>query len=372
MEVDIEPIRDPCRAEAAGRDDVGDAEVLVIGAGPAGCATAIILARHGLSVCLASDGRTVSWPGETLPPGSTDVIADVFGEGALRGHDRAFAVQAAWETADLQVTDALGHALEEGWLLDRRAFNAYVRTAAVDAGVTLRQGHAHVSRGADGLWSARVGGITCRAPKLVDATGRSAAIALRAGARRQGLSRLLACIAICPERGDCAQATTVESVSDGWWYSTPTPDGGRVLALVSDVDLVPRGTARRHWWLASLRATRYIRELVPEGWPGSSDLAQSMQVSQAGPGWLIEPRGPGWIAVGDAAVHFDPLSSQGLLTGILMGARAGQAMVDDSLAEWEIDYRMLREEHMALASYYYGLVERWPQSPFWARRSPKR
>lgn len=348
--------------------DAWSGDALVIGGGPAGCATAITLARRGLAVCLVDDGRRTSWPGETLPPGSTTVIADIFGPLALTGHDQAFCVRAAWETEELHATDALDHPLGEGWLLDRHAFDREVRSSAARSGVTIAEGHALVSRGIDGTWTARVRDRACRAALLIDATGRSAVISRRVGARLEHGSRLLACIVTCPGRGDRIQATTVESVPQGWWYSTPTPAGGRVLALVSDADLIPRGTDRLDWWLASLRATRHLRELVPEGLVLQGQASSGMKVSQAGTGWLTEPCGPGWIAVGDAAAHFDPLSSQGLLTGILMGARAGQAVVEDSLADWRVDYRMLIDEHLGLAAYYYGLVHRWPQSPFWMRR----
>lgn len=341
-------------------------EALVIGGGPAGCATATVLARHGIDVCVIDDGRRTSWPGETLPAGSSQVVTDIFGDTVLHPHDRAFAVKAAWETEELHVTDALAHPLGEGWLLDRRTFDAHARTAAVAAGAQVLGGHASVIRDADGLWSARVDGQTLHAALVIDATGRSATIARRFGAQAEHASRLLACIVVSPERGDSMQATAVESVPEGWWYSTPTPTGGRVLALVSDADLVPRGPERPAWWRASLASTHHIRALVPVD-PTDSSL-ESMTVSQAGTGWLVEAHGPGWIAVGDAAAHFDPLSSQGLLTGILMAARAGQACIDGALDDWSIDYAMVIDEHLRMASHYYGLVDRWPDSPFWKRR----
>ena len=36
--------------------------------------------------------------------------------------------------------------------------------------------------------------------------------------------------------------------------------------------------------------------------------------------------GAGWLAVGDAALAFDPLSSQGLLTALFTGMEAGNAL----------------------------------------------
>ena len=347
----------------------GDA--IVIGAGPAGCAIAATLARLGARIAIVDDGRRTTWPGETLPGGSTTVVTDVFGDSILEPHQPAYGVQAAWETEDLQVRDGLANPFGEGWLLDRRVFDENARAAAIGEGAHGVTGHARVHRDVDSSWRVDVAGQLFRTPTIVDATGRSASIARRAGAELECSERLLACIATVDDPGDSVQATTVESVPDGWWYSTPTPSGGRVLALVSDEDAVPRGTDRARWWLASLESTQHIRHLVSP--PSMVDVAEAqLDVSRAGTGWLDHPFGPGWVAAGDAAAHFDPLSSQGLLTGILMGARAGAAIADNTLEEWAVDYQMIVHDHRELAGHYYGLVGRWPDSRFWSARVHRR
>ena len=51
-------------------------------------------------------------------------------------------------------------------------------------------------------------------------------------------------------------------------------------------------------------------------------------VVAAGTAHLDRPVGDGWLAAGDAAASFDPLSSQGILTAVLMGRDAAEH-VDD-------------------------------------------
>lgn len=339
-------------------------DVIVVGAGPAGCAAATVLARSGASVALVGGERRSAWPGETLASGSTELVEQVFGPSIFDGHKRAFAIQAAWETHELHTTDALTRPHSEGWLLNRPAFDVQARAAAERAGTLVASGHAQVER-SEG-WRAVLPGAVLEAPLIIDATGRNALIAQRAGASSIQASRLLACVAALPDRGDGVQATSIESVPEGWWYTTPTPVGGRVAVLISDADLVPRGDSRLAWWLDSLQRTAHVKELLPSFEPG----ALTITVSQAGTGWLDRPYGPDWVAVGDAAAHFDPLSSQGLVTGILMGARAAQAIASDTLGDWHRDYRMLVDEHLALSEHFYGLVDRWPGTPFWERRRP--
>ncbi|MBN9507503.1 MAG: hypothetical protein J0I21_00145, partial [Alphaproteobacteria bacterium] len=90
---------------------------------------------------------------------------------------------------------------------------------------------------------------------------------------------------------------------------------------------------------------------------------------------LDRAAGDGWLAVGDAALAFDPLSSQGLLnalyTGLCAAEAAGRMLAGaDRAAE---DYAQTigalwatYERHLA---HYYRQERRWPTSPFWARRA---
>ena len=83
-----------------------------------------------------------------------------------------------------------------------------------------------------------------------------------------------------------------------------------------------------------------------------------------------------WLAVGDAAASFDPLSSQGLATAVLMGARAGDAIAHPDRAAaieaWVEAYAMLVAEHADLRTHYARLEQRWPNSAFWRRRQESR
>jgi hypothetical protein len=54
-------------------------DVVIVGAGPAGLAAASILSREGKQVFVISDSRRHSWAGETLPPGSSELVSGIFG-----------------------------------------------------------------------------------------------------------------------------------------------------------------------------------------------------------------------------------------------------------------------------------------------------
>jgi flavin-dependent dehydrogenase len=90
----------------------------------------------------------------------------------------------------------------------------------------------------------------------------------------------------------------------------------------------------------------------------------------------LEPAaGEGWIAVGDAASTYDPLSSQGVMKALRSGVYGAYA-VGDMLTSWDDTglrrYRAFVESeldgYLATRSRYYAEEQRWPDRPFWRRR----
>ena len=86
-------------------------------------------------------------------------------------------------------------------------------------------------------------------------------------------------------------------------------------------------------------------------------------VVAAGTAHLDPPCGDGWLAAGDAAASFDPLSSQGILTAVLMGREAARC-VDDPAA-FAARYRPIVAHYEAERDAIYRLEQRWPTAPFW-------
>ena len=164
--------------------------------------------------------------------------------------------------------------------------------------------------------------------------------------------------------------TLVEAQEDGWWYSSMTPDSHAVAIWMSDADLVRgRGLHAAERWMEHLRRSRLTAARValadPETAPGIW-AAQSQRLSQS--------VGPGWLAAGDAASTFDPLSSQGILKALRSGKLASFVAIDclQGLTAAQARYERILaaeyEQYHAAKTWFYGLEQRWPASPFWRRR----
>jgi flavin-dependent dehydrogenase len=356
----------------------------VAGAGPAGAAAALALAGAGRRVLLAegeadAPGSPPAFKiGETLPPAVKPLLRDlgVWDGFCADGHLPSYGTRSAWGSSDLAGLDHIFDPNGHGWHLDRARFDRFLRAAARADGVELRD-RASVracSRAPDGLWTLRLGGagpdeVRCRL--VIDATGRRAVVARRLGARRERRDRLVALYGVAAARErDRDSRTLVESAPEGWWYTALIPRRRRVLAFLTDADLVERPWRTQQGFAAALSRTAHV---------GTSWEAAALEdgpATTAAHGTRLHPvAGDGWLAVGDAALAFDPLSSQGMLTALFTGVEGGRA-AHAALAGDASGLAAYRDRVATIAAHYdanrrrfYALEQRWPEAPFWSRRA---
>lgn len=332
------------------------AHIIVAGGGPSGCAFAVAARALGHEVVVLHDGRRLrSWPGESLPAGGGELVASVFGADVLLGHAPAFGTVAAWGSPELVSHDYMTHWSGRGWHLDRERFDAQLREAATAHGCEVVPERLTSLQRMPGGWRVNERWV---GDWVVDATGRAGALAARLGITRIVHDEQIALLAVLADLGG-ERVTTVESVRYGWWYSTPLAGQRRVVALITDPDLLE--TDRHDTWRSGLKDTEHMQSFV------SGDPPVAVHAYPAGTSRRASIVGDGWLAVGDAAVSFDPLSSQGLITGIVMGARAASALAT-GLDVWAAEYDALLDEHLRARADLYRAEQRWPDASFWCRR----
>jgi hypothetical protein len=127
-----------------------------------------------------------------------------------------------------------------------------------------------------------------------------------------------------PAGADGDRRTLVEAVADGWWYTALLPSWDRVAAFLTNADLADRrALLSAQGFVARLRQTRHVSAVLSRG---AYRVGTRPRGADARSHRLDRFIGSGWVAVGDAATAFDPLSSQGILNALYTGLRAGQAL----------------------------------------------
>lgn len=365
------------------RSDRSRAHVVVVGGGPAGAATALSLVARGVPCTLLEASESIPRKvGETVPPGLASVLERLALDGLLRepAHLVCHGNEYVWGDAEPVARHFLSHPIGNAWHLDRRAFEEDLRKAARCRGVDWRCGSRVLGTArnrADGWRLAIAEGGEEReiaARFVVDATGRASRIARLLGERRRRHDNLIGVVCRFGLRAGnrVPQLTCIEATEQGWWYAALLPDNVLMTSFMTDSDLLDGALLDPDSYRARLAGTRLIGSYLG-GWPPQS-LDSAPLVRSASTSHLPRLFGDGWLAVGDAACAYDPISSYGILSAVGGGVYAGHAIADhldgrgEALPAYALVVGQAYEAYMEMARNQYRLEGRWPDSPFWKRR----
>jgi flavin-dependent dehydrogenase len=361
-------------------------DVAVIGGGPAGTAAALTLLTHtSLRVAVIERSTYDTWRvGEMLAPGVQPLLEylEVWEPFLAAGHRPAHGTMAAWGSERLSSREFLSTGRGHGWHLDRQRFDAMLATTVRHRGGLLLTGTSaeRPARDEDGRWRVplrrRDGGDPrppgLAASRVIEASGRHSRIGRRLGARQRIADQLLAVVGVLGVRRELEGSghTLVESCPVGWWYSARLPHDRLVVALMTDAAVVRRHALHSPTeWSALLASSPHTSRRI-----AAATAPRRLSVHPASTRLLDPVAGDGWVAAGDAAISFDPLSSMGVGYALSSGIHAARATCAQlrgdgrPLAEYSSSLARHHREHLALLQRHYGTERRWCDQPFWARR----
>lgn len=382
-------------------------DVVIVGGGPAGAATAITLANNGQRVLLVEKRAFARFKiGESLPPTSIALVKHFLGdlgdpEKVLPGLSRTVGNVSVWATEQVDTSNFFFTVAGSGLCIDRLAFDEALRSKAVAAGAKLLKGFAFKScsriddHGFNWQLTLTSGALTYphRSRYLVDCSGRNAVVATALGIERICDDRLFAYAqwySLAGDGdGDGDRFTRLEAAPFGWWYSNRLPgtdngEAGRLVVLHTDKDLPEAKQAASLEGFSRLLAdsTHIAPLLEAKCYQPHGTIRGAPACSQR----LQNFTGDGWMAVGDAAQAYDPLSSQGIDKALKTASHAGYmihyaltdceqgaATLDKNnpfIHRYEDKQCELWDTYVSQRDYYYGTQSRWSDQPFWRRRHP--
>src|SRR5580765_2792704 len=301
-------------------------DVIILGGGPAGTATALALRAHApnLSVSLIEQTNYDKLRiGETLPPAAQPLLEriGVWQKFLDERHLPAYGTCAAWGSDRLYENEFIYQTAKRGWHLDRRHFDEMLAREAAARGVETRHQSKLIGSSVkpEGGYRLVIQQEQARdsfidGAFIIDATGRRSIFATQQGIEKVSVDRLLGVFGFFefdPDKQFDKTYTLVESCEEGWWYSALLPDGKLAVAFMSDSDVIKsRRLTAADAWLDRLARTQHTKARVTNAW-----LVNGPVTYPASSQCLERFSGNGWLAVGDAASTFDPLSSAGITKG---------------------------------------------------------
>lgn len=350
-------------------------DLAILGSGPAASAVAIHSKRAGIKASIiAPDSRNKrsSLP-ETLPSSARQHLQalniwDLFQQASFPSHR---SMLSAWGSAMLAERHSILNPLGPGWYLDRPRFDDIMLKSALSncSGPAVRASVVGVTRQCN-RWKLTLNDApnSLEAEIVVDATGRASALS-----RRLGISRLSIDCQICvsarhPASHLSGSEAMVESSSEGWWFSAPAAAGEVAVAFFTDSDLLPRDFRTPAVWTGLLQSAPHTRARVR-----NTDNA-TLHICSASSSYLRECAGEGWIAVGDAAIAYDPLASQGILKALESSRFAFESILEyvnetRAMEAYRAFQREALDRYLAERRKFYNMERRWPNSPYWQRRN---
>ena len=377
-------------------------DVLILGAGPAGCTAALNLARACRVLLVERDAEPRPRAGESLPPAANQLLRDMglLDDFCQQGHLPCYGNRSQWGSPEWQESDFLRDPQGHGWHLDRPRFESWLRQHALARGATLLAPARleQIERHGNG-WRVQVRAETStNAPTsahpsppmqihariVLDAGGRTPVLAKAQGAVRVQHDKLVCGWLIIKEvlpgsgiGGVSHGLTRILATEHGWWYSAPLPQQQRILAFYSDSDLPPASAMRNAaglWQLAQQAVPDWLAELA-QSRPGGQPLQQgSHGYSAANSASTLPATGNGWLCAGDAALSFDPLSSQGIFNALYTGLAAAESIYRHlrgdiaDFAQYQAQLQRIAAAYRQHLQQWYGSETRWPHAPFWQRR----
>lgn len=362
--------------------------VVVLGGGPAGCAAAIAARRRGLGPVFVVERGSYEEDrvGESIPP-DTRVLLERLGLREAfdaQQHESCLGSCSSWGADALGFNDFVLNPHGAGFHLDRRRFEQFMARSAIEAGArvltkTRFTSATRVTGGAGFVLNLEGESRSHRivAPFVIDATGSSARFARSCGAERLVHDQMFCATAYfhLREGASFSQLTLLEAVRDGWWYAARLPNHRVAVAFACDASLLKSHSVHAEEpWLNELGATRHLAPALRECFL----IPKSLRVCPIPCFVLDRAAGDGWVAVGDAATAFDPLSARGIHKALATGIDAAEAIAAAAAGDasatrrYSEGTRAMFDAYVGQRDTFYARETRWPDAPFWQARRGRR
>ncbi|QHI35058.1 Putative FAD-dependent oxidoreductase LodB [Kordia antarctica] len=351
-------------------------KVVIVGGGPAGIATAITLLSKGIDCCVVEAHKTpIRKSGEAIPPNAKPLLKQL---GILslvenEKHKVYYGNKSCWGSDILEQKEFIADKFGHGFLLDRLYFETQLQDLYKNTNASFYSGYKLkkvVSNEKEVSTTIENDSETIKLKSnfIVDATGRKASVCRHLGVQKETLDSQFAITFNVKISNNIPNEISVEATKNGWWYVAPFTENEITMMFFTLKEIIPDKENIEIFLQKELQTTIHLSKII------KNIKIETIKIMPAGTSCLQIPYGKNWLAVGDAAYSFDPISSYGITSALASGFYGGHAVADYLNGKEEAleVYRYVMENafqaylHKLIA--HYEVEKRWKQSYFWMNR----
>lgn len=357
-------------------------QVIIAGAGPSGLATSLTLSAYGISHCLIDANKSaVHKSGDALPPNSKPLLKQL---GILelldsKQHIPYYGNKSIWGTDALQQKEFIENKHGHGYLLDRLHFENQLRQLAENKQAPFYSGYQikKVEKKGDSLEVSIQNNskkVQLQGQYIVDATGRKASICRHLGVQKKELDTQITFSFSHKLTDNIPRQIWIEATENGWWYLAPTTNDIINCMFFTLKELTPKKNEIVSFLKNELNKTQQIQKIIQ---PTEKEFFQNNPMP-SGTSYLEKPYGENWIAVGDAAFSYDPISSYGITSALASGYYGAHAIAsklnneEDAFMSYHYVLENGVQSYLQKLTHQYSMEKRWSNSYYWCNRLLKK
>lgn len=349
-------------------------DIVIFGKGIAGLTLSFLLTKKNIPHVIverSGEGKVFAY-GETLPPSALLLLQrlgllQLFEENSYR---KTYGYHSCWGSD--QVTDINfyhHHPFKNGLKIHKQQILDALEEQANPEAIVYQKSYDVVLE-KDQIHHLLLDGKQVIQGKVfIDATGRKRALLNKMNIPSESFDNLISFSCHLPkiEHPKLVHEVYVESFEHGWGIVSALNETENVFSLFTTKgNLMHKQLSTYENWNTILSGTKYLKDfLVPNIQPkvigGNSNSSKPTKVT-----------GENWLALGDAAIAFDPLSSHGITNAIYTAMLAAhtieQIQIDgnrNALENYQETIDQIFDQYLSSKNQLYLSEKRWKDSAFW-------